>query len=123
MNHRGSAFPVTGVRWGELTAKRPDLASAGRDLLYQFGVGLAFMSTVRHDGGPRLHPICPLLTDTGIYALIIPSPKLADLLRDGRYALHSYPTENNEDAFYLTGRRYESGRRRPAPRIGAAVPG
>jgi hypothetical protein len=35
----------------------------GRDLLYQFGVGLGFLSTVRRDGGPRVHPICPILHD------------------------------------------------------------
>ena len=61
------------------------------------------MSTVRPDGGPRLHPVCPLIADSGLYAFIIPSPKLNDLRRDGRYALHSYPTDDNEDAFYITG--------------------
>jgi hypothetical protein len=93
-----------GLSWTEFRMQQPDLAAAGRDLLYQFSVGLAFLSTVRRDGGPRLHPICPILTDLGMFALIIPSPKLDDLLRDGRYALHSYPTEDNEDAFYVTGR-------------------
>ena len=97
------ARSTSGVSWHEFRQQRPDLAESGRQLLYQFGVGLAFMSTVRPDGGPRLHPICPLLTDTGLYAFIIPSPKLADLRRDGRYALHSFPTENDEDAFYVTG--------------------
>ena len=72
-------------------------------MLYQFGVGLAFLATVRTDGGPRTHPICPLLTDEGIFAFIIPSPKQADLRREGRYALHSFPCPNNEDAFYFTG--------------------
>ena len=31
-------------------------------------------------------------------------PKQADLHRDGRYSLHSFPCEDNEDAFYCTGR-------------------
>jgi hypothetical protein len=83
---------------------RPDLAQAGRELLYRVGVGLAFLSTVRSDGGPRLHPFCPLLTDDTLAAFIIPSPKQRDLRTDGRYALHSFPTDDNEDAFYLTGR-------------------
>lgn len=89
--------------WGELAQRRPDLAEAGRELLYQYGVGLAFLATIRRNHGPRLHPISPMLTENGIFAFIIPSPKQADLQRDGRFALHSFPCENNEDAFYLTG--------------------
>jgi hypothetical protein len=92
------------VRWGEFASLRPDLADAGRLLLYQYGVGLAFLATTRDDGGPRVHPMCPLLTDDGLFAFIVPSPKRRDLHRDGRYALHSFPADENEDAFYLTGR-------------------
>jgi hypothetical protein len=95
---------LTVTTWGEFAAARPDLAEAGRDLLYQFGVGLAFLATVRSDGGPRVHPICPLLTDVGIYAFVIPSPKQGDLRRDRRYSLHSFPRPDDEDALYLTGR-------------------
>ncbi len=91
------------VTWAEFRRARPDLADAGRDLLYQFGVGLAYLATVRRDGGPRLHPMCPILTEGGLFALIVPSPKRDDLIRDGRYALHAFPAEDNEDAFYLTG--------------------
>ena len=83
---------------------RPDLASVGRELLYQVGVGLAFLSTVRSDGGPRLNPMCPVLTDDRIFALIVSGPKCADLQRDGRYAMHSFPCDTNEDAFMITGR-------------------
>ena len=72
-------------------------------MLYHFGVGLAFLATVRADGAPRLHPMCPLLTETGLYAFIVQSPKQRDLHRDGRYAMHSFPLEDNEDAFYLSG--------------------
>ncbi len=60
---------------------RPDLGSVGRELFYQVGVGLAFLSTVRSDGGPRLNPMCPILTDDRIFALIVPGPKCADLER------------------------------------------
>jgi hypothetical protein len=89
--------------WSEFEAERPDLAEAGQGLLYQFGVGLAFLSTVRPDGGPRLHPICPVLVHGALTAHIVPSPKREDLHRDGRYALHSFPCPDNEDAIYLTG--------------------
>jgi len=81
-----------------------DLASAGEELLYQFGVGLGFLATVRSDGGPRVHPMCPLLHEAGLYGFLVPSPKRDDLLRDGRFSIHSFPSEENEDAFYITGR-------------------
>ncbi len=91
------------VSWGEFREMRPDLEEAGRARLYQFGVGLAFLATVRSDGGPRLHPLCPVIDGDELYGLLIPSPKRDDLQRDGRYALHSFPTDDNEDAFYVTG--------------------
>ena len=89
--------------WAAFKQLQPDLATQGAGLLYHFGVGLAFLSTIRPDGGPRLHPMCPLLSENGVYAFIIPSPKQRDLRRDGRYAMHSFPMEDNEDAFYFTG--------------------
>lgn len=95
------------VTWGDFQRLEPALASAGRALFYHFGVGLAFLATTRRDGAPRLHPICVVQAGGGLYGLIIPSPKLADLRRDGRFALHSYPREDNEDAFYVTGRAEE----------------
>jgi hypothetical protein len=95
--------------WQDLHADRPDLADAGRALLYQFGVGLAFLGTVRPDSGPRLHPICPLFTDDRLFAFLVPSPKRDDLVRDARYALHSFPCPDNEDAFYLRGEARPQG--------------
>jgi hypothetical protein len=93
----------TEVSWQEFAAAEPDLAAAGQQLLYQFGVGLAFLSTVRRDGGPRLHPICPVLISGRLVAHIVPSLKRDDLYRDSRYAMHSFGVPANEDAFYLTG--------------------
>lgn len=93
------------VTWGRLAELRPDLADAGRPLLYPpfANVGLAYLATVRPDGGPRVHPMCPILTTSDLFALIVPGPKCTDLLRDGRYAMHSFPLPDNEDAFYLVG--------------------
>jgi hypothetical protein len=108
------------VAWGDLERVRPDLARAGRDLLYAFGVGLAFLSTVRDDGGPRVHPMCPVIHEGGLFAFLIPSPKARDLGRDPRYAMHSFPMEANEDAFYLTGTAHEvfdAERRMPIERL------
>jgi len=89
--------------WHDVVTRRPDLATSGRDLLYQVGVGLAFLATVRADGGPRLNPMCPVLADDRLFAFIVPGPKCRDLERDGRYAMHSFPCEDNEDAFMVTG--------------------
>jgi hypothetical protein len=77
--------------------------------MYQYGVGLAFLATVRSDGGPRVHPMCPLIADAGLFAFLIPSPKREDLHRDARYAMHSFPADQNEDAFYLTGTAHPVG--------------
>ena len=84
------------ISWRDFTAQQPDLAGQGADLLYHYGVGLAFLGAVRAGGGPRLHPMCPLLTEAGLYAFIVPSPKQRDLHRDGRYAMHSFPLDDNE---------------------------
>jgi hypothetical protein len=60
--------------------------------------------------------MCPVLHDGGLYALLIPSPKREDLLRDGRYSMHSFPTDGDEDAFYLAGlaRLFDDDERRSA---------
>ena len=94
------------VPWHEFVAAAPELAATGEGLLFQFGVGLAFLATVRKDGGPRLHPVCPVLSHGRLYVLIIPtSPKQQDLRRDGRYALQTFPQPKPDSAeFYITGR-------------------
>ena len=63
--------------WAEFQHVRPDLAEAGRRLLCQFGVGLAFLATVRADGGPRLHPMCPLVTDDALVGFLQPTRRRA----------------------------------------------
>jgi hypothetical protein len=91
------------LNWGRFRRSSPELAAAGRGLLYQNGVGLAFLGTIRGDGGPRVHPVGPILVEDGLYALLPVSEKLADLVRDGRFALHSFPAAAEADAFYVTG--------------------
>lgn len=48
--------------------------------------------------------MCPLISDEGLFVFVIPSPKRNDLHRDGRFALHTFPPEANEDAFSAYGR-------------------
>jgi len=90
--------------WSDFAAAEPSLAAGIRALLQQYGPGMAYLATVRADGGPRVHPVSPVITDEGLYCFIIDSPKRRDLDRDGRYALHSYPPEENDDEAYLAGR-------------------
>ncbi len=74
-------------------------------MVYQFRVGLGYMATVRKDGGPRVHPVCPVIENDGLYVFVgNHSPKLHDLLRDGRYALHTFPLPDIDDEFYVSGR-------------------
>jgi hypothetical protein len=93
------------VTWKAFAAAEPDLADVGRSLIFQFKVGLAFLATVRRDGAPRLHPVCPVLSDERLFVLITPaSPKHQDLARDGRYALQTFPQPKpGSDEFYLAG--------------------
>jgi hypothetical protein len=89
--------------WSEFAAAEPALAASIRALLQQYGPGMGYLATVRPDGGPRVHPVSPVITDEGLYCFVVDSPKRRDLERDGRYALHSYPPEDSDDEAYLTG--------------------
>lgn len=102
--------------WDEFSRGARDLAAAGERLLLiddtggKLAGGLAYLATVRRDGGPRVHPISPALVGGKLYAFILrSSQKRDDLLRDGRYALHSFPYPMDRDLFtdeefYLLGR-------------------
>jgi len=93
------------VRWEEFEAAMPDMAAAGRTLLYQHGLGLGYLATIRPNGGPRLHPFCPILAVGGLWGFINHgSPKGADLERDGRYAIHAFPKTGGDDEFFVDGR-------------------
>ena len=93
------------MTWKEFAAAQPGLADIGRSLLFQFKVGLAFLATLRKDGAPRLHPVCPVLSNDRLFVLVTPtSPKRRDLLRDGRYALQTFPQPKpGSDEFYIAG--------------------
>jgi hypothetical protein len=97
------------ITWTEFSRQQPDLADAGRRHFYQFGIGLAFLATVRSDGGPRVHPVCPVIGTAGLHLLIKAGPKQQDLRRDPRYALHSEtcPPPRVDDGFAITGRASE----------------
>ena len=105
-------------RWGEFAREAPELAAAGRELLHHHGPGLGYLATVRGDGGPRVHPVCPVVAAGGLFVFIgNGSPKLLDLVRDGRFALHSSPLHDVDDEFYVAG----TGRAEPDREVRAPV--
>ncbi|MGC1215408.1 MAG: pyridoxamine 5'-phosphate oxidase family protein [Micromonospora sp.] len=92
--------------WSEFAADEPRLADEIRLLMQQYGPGFGYLATVRADGGPRVHPVSPVITDDGLFCFVIDSPKRRDLERDGRYALHSFPPEESDDEAYVAGRAH-----------------
>ena len=102
--------------WADLAVERPELANRARALFLieqpdaPSPAGLGYLATVRADGGPRVHPVSPAVLDGRLYVFILlASPKAADLRRDGRFALHSWPKPFLDDGFddeefYLAGR-------------------
>jgi len=90
--------------WAEFEAAAPQLAGKGRTLLYQYGPPLGYLATVRGDGGPRVHPFCPIVAEGGLWAYILRrSPKGADLRRDPRFALHAFSPKDVDDEFFVRG--------------------
>lgn len=118
--------------WAEFAARAPQLVERALPLflLDAPGAGLGYLATVRADGGPRVHPVAPVLLDSHLFLFVLTrTPKQADLRRDGRYALHSWPHPFEEDRFddeefYLAGRAEPRGdnelRRRVAAETGDA---
>jgi hypothetical protein len=51
------------MRWSGFEGASPELAVAGKGLFAQFGVGLAYLATIRSDGAPHLRPMCPLIAE------------------------------------------------------------
>jgi hypothetical protein len=91
--------------WAEFETAAPDVAAAGRRLLYRDGRGQAMLATVRgKDEPPRMNPITLAIVDGRVFAFILQSPKLVDLERDGRYALHSHHDPAAPSEFALRGR-------------------
>lgn len=92
------------MHWAEFEAQAPEIGAAGRRLLFHLGFGLGYLATIRRDGSPRLHPINVCITGGRLLAFLVPSPKLADLRRDPRYALHTTGSESVDDELEIGGR-------------------
>lgn len=109
------------VQWSEFASAAPRLAAVVHDLLHQYGPGLGYLATVRADGGPRVHPVSPVVHEGRLYCFIVRSPKRDDLERDGRYALHTFPSDRSEDDAYLAGRASRVVDPGLVARLGAAM--
>ena len=87
--------------WAEFEQAAPEQAALGRELLKKYE--LAYLATVRKNGAPRVHPVCPVIAGGRLFVATAPeSPKRFDLLRDGRYAMHFLPGDNDTEC-YVTG--------------------
>jgi len=92
------------MSWKDLQEANSELAAFGAE---RFATGVAYLATVRKDGGPRVHPVTPIVGRGRLFLFMEPtSPKGHDLRRDGRYALHSAvsdPSGSNGE-FVISGR-------------------
>lgn len=86
------------ARWADMANDRPAMAERGATLFLFGGAGgayeggLGYLATVRPDGGPRIHPMSPVLRDGDLYAFILrKSARARDLRRDDRFAMHAWP--------------------------------
>jgi len=81
--------------WTEFERADPALAAFGRERL---DGQVCFHATLRADGSPRVHPVEPWMA-AGLLLVRFRghSPKVEELSRDGRYALHS-PMDNPDGA-------------------------
>ena len=77
--------------WAEFELADPELAAFGKERLDH---QVCFHATLRLDGSPRVHPIeAWIAVGLLLVRFRARSPKVAEVLRDGRYALHS-PMDN-----------------------------
>jgi hypothetical protein len=94
--------------WIEFAAQAPDLAEFGKA---RFQSGVAYLGTLRPDGGPRVHPVTPILGEQLFLFMEPTSPKGKDLARDARYTLHCSVADSSggDGEFYVRGRAIQTG--------------
>ena len=74
------------VDWRTFASQQPDLATHAEGRLT---AGISYLSTVRKDGFPRVHPVGLHIRDGQLLVPMLPtSPKGRDLERTGIYAAH-----------------------------------
>lgn len=79
--------------WDNFESDAPDLALFGYERLND---QVAYLATTRRDGSPRVHPVSARIREGHLFLRMSQtSPKAKDLLRDGRYAMHSLVTDTS----------------------------
>lgn len=89
--------------WQEFAEQAPEIAEFGAT---RFRSGVAYLGTVRADGGPRVHPVTPIIGEELFLFMEPTSPKGRDLERDGRYTIHCSVEDSSGGGgeFYVRGR-------------------
>ncbi len=89
--------------WKEFAAQAPAFAAFGQA---RFANGVAYLGTLRADGGPRVHPVTPIVGEQLFLFMEPTSPKGKDLQRDARYTLHCSVADSGggDGEFYVRGR-------------------
>lgn len=88
--------------WVEFAKQAPELAAFGAA---RFTSGVAYLGTLRPDGGPRVHPVTPIIGEQLFLFMEPTSPKGKDLQRDARYTLHCAVEDSGggQGEFYVRG--------------------
>jgi hypothetical protein len=88
--------------WQAFAEEAPELAAFGKA---RFQSGVAYLGTIRADGGPRVHPVTPIIGEDLFLFMEPTSPKGKDLERDGRYSLHCAVEDSSGGGgeFYVRG--------------------
>lgn len=95
-------YMSSSVPWWAFSSSEPQLAERVKDLFEQSGRAFGYLATIRADGGPRVHPVSPVLAGGRLLCFVLPPPPGLprqaaqavagagrDLERDSRYALHA----------------------------------
>src|SRR5258706_5012249 len=84
------------MSWSKLESQAPDIAEFSKTRLHN---KVAYLATTRKDGAPRVHPFTPIIGEGHFFVFMEPtSPKVNDLRRDARYAVHCAVTDNSGES-------------------------
>ena len=109
------------MSWQALADAAPELAAFGAGRLHD---QVAYLATLKADGSPRLHPVRPVVAAGRLFVFMeATSPKVRDLERDTRFALHATATSDQpwdlrEFGVEGTARRVDDRNAGPSPSPG-----